>query len=277
MSKNLTCLLEDRAVVALRGEDARTLLQGLVSVDMERLSDRGNIFGALLSPQGKIQFDFFIHATPDALLIDIARGRAGDFIKRMMLYRLRSKVELADVSDQKRVMVEWPHAIQHASDARLAALGARYIVDEPPATTATSAAYHAYRLSLGVPEGGRDFAFDDLFPHDAMMDALHGVDFHKGCYVGQEVVSRVHHRGSARKRFHILKAENARALPNAGEAIMIADKSVGTLGSSSGPLALGLLRIDKIEGSDAKLRVGDVEITASLPDYFIRFQAGKAT
>jgi len=276
MSENLTCLLEDRAVIELRGEDARALLQGLVSVDMERLSNRGNIFGALLSPQGKIQFDFFIHAAPDALLIDIAQNRADDFLKRMMLYRLRSKVELKNVSNEKQVMVEWPAAVGHAPDARLAALGARYIVEGTPATTATPAAYHAHRLSLGVPEGGRDFAFDDLFPHDAMMDALHGVDFHKGCYVGQEVVSRVHHRASARKRFHILKAENARALPNAGEAIMIADKSVGTLGSSSGPLALGLLRIDKIEGSDAKLRVGDVEITASLPDYFIRFQAGKA-
>lgn len=278
MDTPMKCVLGDRAVISIGGNDAHTLLQGLVTVDMDRLCENGNIFGALLAPQGKIQFDFFIHANGadnQGFLIDIDKGRAADFLKRMMMYRLRSKVTLADVSETHHVVVAWGDQASGPKDARLTEMGARFISDEKPNPTATFTDYHMHRISLGVPESGKDFAFDDIFPHDAMMDALRGVDFQKGCYVGQEVVSRVQHRSTARKRFYILQSVNP--LPESGDTVMMNDKAVGDFEMAIGPNALGLLRMDKIEASDAALSVNSLNIKASLPDYFIKFQAGKTS
>lgn len=275
MATQLTCVLDDRSVVSISGEDAKSLLQGLVTVDMDRLIDGACVFGALLSPQGKIQFDFHIHARGDEFLIDIDKSRAGDFLKRMMMYRLRSNVTLTDVSGDKHVVVSWGQDSEGPLDNRLMAMGARYISDQNPTATATSNDYHTHRINLGVPEGGKDFAFDDIFPHDAMMDALNGVDFQKGCYVGQEVVSRVQHRSTARKRFYLI--ESKETLPASGGTVMLDDKAVGSIAMSKNKSALGLLRMDKVEGSEDALSVDGMHIKAMLPDYFLKFQAEKAS
>ena len=136
-----------------------------------------------------------------------------------------------------------------APDPRLAALGYRAIVPPgadmaPDYTEATDADYHAHRIALGIPEGGVDFAYGDAFPHDAAMDQLHGVDFRKGCYIGQEVVSRMEHRGTARRRPVIARGA---ALPAAGAAITAGDKPVGAIGSTKGNLGLALVRLDRAQ------------------------------
>jgi len=266
-------ILSDRAVLSLTGEDRITLLQGLVTVDLDRLETSPNVFGALLAPQGKIQFDFFLHKRDHAILIDMDASRAPDFLKRMKMYKLRAKANIADVSDQYDVAVSWDEASSTSFDARSEALGTREVLEDGPEQTASTDEYHAHRIALGIPESGKDFAFDDIFPHDAMMDALGGVDFKKGCYVGQEVVSRVQHRSTARKRFFILKSD---APLKSNELVMLGDKSVGTTGTTFGNSTLALLRADKLEGATDPLTVDGQSAEAYVPSYFTDFQNKKA-
>ncbi|MEM8797228.1 MAG: folate-binding protein [Pseudomonadota bacterium] len=268
-----TTYLEDRAVIPVSGPDAFSLMQGLVTVDMDRLDDQPCVFGGLLSPQGKIQFDFFIHKEKEGkeeLLIDIDGTLAAGFLKRMMLYRLRSKVDIGPISESHFVEVSWGADVSGASpDPRLEAMGQRQIVQEKLEANATPDDYHAHRTALGIPEAGKDFALNDIFPHDAMMDSLHGVDFAKGCYVGQEVVSRMKHRGTARKRFFI--ASGAEQFPEAGEALTRDGKSIGTLGAHFGGRALALVRTDRlgdeltVDGSTGTMTLEPVTYTRSEP------------
>lgn len=270
-------VLTDRAVLSLTGEDHVTLLQGLVTVDIDRLQTQPNIFGALLAPQGKIQFDFFLHKRDGGILIDMDCERAGDFLKRMKMYKLRAKAEIADVSEDHHVLVSWGENGTGENDtlsfdARSQALGIRTIVETLTEQNATPDMYHAHRVSIGVPEAGKDFSYDDIFPHDAMMDALQGVDFKKGCYVGQEVISRVQHRSTARKRFFILKSDQ----PLQSKAVvMLNDKPVGSTGQTYGQATLALLRADKLENTDGPLTVEGKIAEASLPPYFTQFQDHK--
>ena len=267
-------ILSDRAILSLTGEDRITLLQGLVTVDLDRLETSPNVFGALLAPQGKIQFDFFLHKRDHAILIDMDASRATDFLKRMKMYKLRAKADIADVSDQYDVAVSWGETAPSANaDARSDKLGTREVLEDGPEQTASNNDYHAHRINLGIPEAGKDFAFDDIFPHDAMMDALGGVDFKKGCYVGQEVVSRVQHRSTARKRFFILKSG---APLKSEELVMLGDKSVGTTGMTFGTSTLALLRADKLDGATDPLTVDGQSAEAYVPSYFTDFQNKKA-
>ena len=266
-------ILSDRAVLSLTGEDRIILLQGLVTVDLDRLETSPNVFGALLAPQGKIQFDFFLHKRDHAILIDMDAGRAADFLKRMKMYKLRAKADITDVTDQYDVAVSWGDTPSTGFDARSDKLGTREVLEDGPEQTATDDEYHTHRISLGIPEAGKDFAFDDIFPHDAMMDALGGVDFKKGCYVGQEVVSRVQHRSTARKRFFILKSD----VPlKSDEPVMLGDKSVGTTGTTFDGATLALLRADKLDGATAPLTVDGQSAEAYVPSYFTDFQNKKA-
>ena len=187
--------------------------------------------------------------------------------------KLRAKADIADVTDQYDVAVSWGDASSTDFDARYDALGTREVLEGGPEQTVPADEYHAHRISLGVPEAGKDFAFDDIFPHDAMMDALGGVDFKKGCYVGQEVVSRVQHRSNARKRFFILKSATSL---KSNELVMLGDKSVGTTGTTVGNSTLALLRADKIEGATAPLTVDGQSAEALVPSYFTDFQNKKA-
>ena len=184
-------------------------------------------------------------ATATASSSTCRAASTADFTKRIGFYRLRAKVTVADVSAETagRCAVWGPDGVPHidgmaAPDPRLAALGWRVIVPagQPPAlrgfAPATEADYDAHRIPLGIPEGGIDFAFGDAFPHDADMDQLAGVDFAKGCYIGQEVVSRMEHRGTARRRFVIAQATGA--LPAAGTELTAGGKALGLLGSSAG-------------------------------------------
>ena len=246
--------LNSRTVVEISGAEAEHFLQGLVTNDIEKASEAQAIHAALLTPQGKILFDFFIIRSGDGFLFDCATDMAADLIKRLTFYRLRAKVEITDRSEDMSVYAVWdgetasPEGGIFFSDPRLADLGQRLIAPTGTDIAATAcqsapeAAYHAHRITLGVPEGGIDYIFGDIFPHEADYDQLHGVDFAKGCYVGQEVVSRMQHRGTARKR--IVPIEGGDALTS-GAAISAEASSIGNICSVSGRRGLALIRLDR--------------------------------
>ncbi len=266
-------LLPDRGVVAVNGPDALSLLQGLLTNDTARLASEPAMHAGLLSPQGKILFEFIVVGTDDGVLLDVARDRAADLVKRLSLYKLRADVRILDVSQDFAVLAAFgPGARLDAPlsypDPRLADLGWRALVPmrDVPAGIAEAALYHAHRVALGVPEGGRDYAFADAFPHEALFDQLHGVSFTKGCYVGQEIVSRMEHRGTARKRIVPVVADSGAITP--GAPIAIGDVEIGTLGSVAGSRGLALLRLDRAQEAAAKgvpLTAGGVPVRIDIP------------
>ena len=254
--------LADRGVVRVAGEDATSFLQGLLTNDVERLAIGEARYAGLLTPQGKILFDMLVVRvradTGAAYLIDCAAWQAVDLAKRLGLYKLRAKVAIADESGERAVVAAWgddvvlPEGAFVYRDPRDPRLGLRAIVARAEAAVigeAGLASYEALRIAACAPKGGVDFAYGDAFPHDADFDLLSGVDFGKGCYVGQEVVSRMRHRGSARKR--LVKVKVAGEPPAPGTPVMDGELAVGTLGSSAGGVALAMLRLDRVEDAKA--------------------------
>ncbi len=251
--------LPDRGVVKVGGEDARSFLNGLVTTDVTLLQPGFGRFGALLTPQGKITVDFLITEAPagDGFLIDCPRALAQSLADKLGFYKLRAKVAVENLSDHLGVLAAWGGDLSIKpdpafADPRSAALGwrilapaelAQEVADLIGAELVDSAAYDAHRIASGVPRGGLDFMYGDAFPHETNMDRLHGVDFDKGCYVGQEVVSRMQHRGTARTRTVRVMVDGP--APEPGAAILAGDKPVGTMGSVAGSRGLALIRIDR--------------------------------
>lgn len=266
-------LLPDRAVVTVTGTDATGLLQGVVTCNVETLEPGEARLGALLTPQGKVLFDFLISRIEGGYRLDTDAARAPDLVKRLTLYRLRAKVALA-LDPTITVAAAWDGAgtamdTDTVSDGRLAALGTRlYAAEGAFSADETEADYHAHRIALGIPEGGRDFAFSDAFPHEALMEQLGGVDFRKGCYVGQEVVSRMQHRGTARTRIvPVLAVEGELA---SGAEITAGQRTLGTVGSVAGSRGLALIRLDRLADALATgelLRAGTARIGVETPSF----------
>ncbi|HEX2365952.1 MAG TPA: folate-binding protein [Bradyrhizobium sp.] len=277
--------LPDRGVVKISGEDARNFLNGLVTTDVTQLEPGLGRFGALLTPQGKITIDFLITEAPGGhgggFLVDCPRPLAQSLSDKLGFYKLRAKVTVENLSDNVGVIAAWDGEPAMKpdlafADPREAALGWRILApqDLAPkvagligADLADSAAYEAHRIATGVPRGGLDFMYGDAFPHETNMDRLHGVDFDKGCYVGQEVVSRMQHRGTARTRTVRVTLDGAP--PEAGSTILAGDKQVGTMGSASGQNGLALIRTDRvIDALDAGLALtaGGLGIRLTDPD-----------
>ena len=266
-------MLEDRGVVSVSGADASAFLQGLLTNDVERLAPGEARYAALLTPQGKILFDMIVvraRGREPSYLIDCAAAQAADLMKRLGFYKLRAKVLIADESATRAVAAFWgeePPSLTEGlvyADPRDPRLGFRAIVAREIAAAIGSehaGEYEALRIAVGAPKGGADFAYGDAFPHDANFDLLHGVDFDKGCYVGQEVVSRMQHRGTARKR--VARVKLAGPAPAPGTPVLDRELPVGALGSSSGREALALLRLDRAEEALAagrRLSAGGVGI-----------------
>src|SRR6187397_2778293 len=253
--------LPDRGVVKVSGEDARNFLNGLVTTDVTLLRPGLGRFGALLTPQGKIIVDFLITEAPDGhgggFLIDVTRTLAKGLADKLSFYKLRAKVAVENLSDSLGVLAVWDGEPSMKPDLAFAdprneTLGWRILVPEDlkqkvadliGADLVDSEAYEVHRVAVGVPRGGLDFTYGDAFPHETNMDRLHGIDFDKGCYVGQEVVSRMQHRGTARTRTVRVVLEDFS--PEPGTAILAGDKSIGTMGSTSGQNGLALIRIDR--------------------------------
>jgi len=255
--------LDDRAVVRIAGPDAATLLQNVVTLDVGDVDRHGSSYGALLTPQGKILWDFILHRMPDGYAADLRSSEVDSFIKRLTLYRLRAKADIA-AAPELAVFAAWP-----ASAARLAGLGGRWVAPAGSvAADATIADWHRQRIALAVPEGGVDFVFGDAFPHDAAMDSLHGVAFDKGCYIGQEVVSRMRHRGTARRRIVAVHADSP--LPEPGAEIVAREGPLGRLGSSADGNGIALVRLDRTHAAlDAGLpiRAGSQDVRVALPGW----------
>ncbi len=251
--------LDDRGVVAVRGEDAASFLQGLLTNDVEKLREGEARYAGLLTPQGKILFDMLVvRVAADGFLLDCAGSQAADLAKRLGFYKLRSKVAIANESAERAVVAFWgetpdaaPEVVLYA-DPRDPGLGSRAIMVRAAAEAVGRAelpGYEALRIDAVAPKGGVDFAYGDAFPHDANFDLLNGVDFGKGCYVGQEVVSRMKHRGTGRKR--VVRATLAADAPPPGTPVVDGELPVGMLGASSGCAALALVRLDRVEEAKA--------------------------
>jgi len=279
-------LLPDRGVVKVAGDDARRFLNGLATNDINRLAPGTASYAALLTPQGKIIADFIVAEAPAAdgggFFLDCPRALVATLIQKLNFYKLRAKVICEDLSDVLGVMAVWEgrgtstYGLCYA-DPRLAALGMRVML--PPhlaaeaaaglgATLTDPAVYDAHRISLGVPRGGEDFSYGDAFPHEADMDQLAGVDFNKGCYVGQEVVSRVEHRNRARSR--IVPVAYAGQPPSSGLPVLAGDKEVGTLGSVAQGRGLALVRLDRMSDALAEgltLTCGGVPLRVVKPQW----------
>jgi len=284
-------LLPDRGVVKVAGDGARSFLHGLVTTDILELTPGMARFCALLTPQGKIIADFIVTeaAAKDGggFFLDVQRALCGALVAKLNIYKLRAKVIVEDLSAVLGVLAAWDGSgttrggttkfgLSYA-DPRLPALGFRVML--PPhladaaaaefgATLVDAAQYEAHRIALGVPQGGLDFSYGDAFPHETDMDQLGGVDFTKGCYVGQEVVSRMEHRGTARSRAVPVRYDGA--APTAGAAVTAGDRQVGTMGSAAAGRALALLRLDRVAEAIARgepLFSGGVTIHLVKPDW----------
>jgi folate-binding protein YgfZ len=254
--------LDDRGIVSVSGADAAGFLQGLLTNDVERLEPGEARYAGLLTPQGKILFDMIVVRAPGsdgaAYLLDCAAVQAADLAKRLGFYKLRAKVAILDESATRAVAAFWggePAPVEGGvlyADPRDPRLGWRAILPRPIAAALGSGhagEYEGLRIGVVAAKGGIDFTYGDAFPHDANLDLLHGVDFDKGCYVGQEVVSRMKHRGTGRKRIVRVKLDGPAPAP--GVPVMDRELAVGALGSSSGREALALLRLDRVEDAAA--------------------------
>ena len=275
-------LLPDRGVVKVAGDEARTFLNGLLTADVTQVTPQSARYAALLTPQGKVIADCIVAEDAEGLLLDCPRALAADLVAKLNFYKLRAKIVVEDLSQSLGVLAIWggagrsAHGLTYA-DPRLPALGLRVILPVQSAAQAATdfgaeladaSAYEAHRIGLGVPRGGLDFAYGDAFPHEADMDQLNGIDFDKGCYVGQEVVSRIEHRGTARNRVVPITADGD--APGAGVPVMAGDKQVGLTGSASGSRGLAMLRLDRVADANAAgvpLTAGGVALRPRKPDW----------
>jgi folate-binding protein YgfZ len=248
MSMSNAALLEDRAILAASGTEARGFLNGLITNDIEKVSPANAIYAALLTPQGKILFDFLIVEGDGALLIDCAAVSRDALAKRLTMYRLRAKVTI-EPRDQLAVLVGLTGrpALRGITfdDPRHPGLGTRSIGAraEMPNDVGTSADYHKHRLELGVPEAS-DFGSDKMFALDGNLDELHAVSFEKGCYVGQELTARMKHRGTARKRLMPVYADTA--LPRSG-TLKAGSRDIGEIATAYGKRGFASIRLDRLE------------------------------
>jgi tRNA-modifying protein YgfZ len=279
-------LLPDRGVVKVAGDDARKFLNGLLTADIGKLTPDSARFAALLTPQGKIIADCIVaEVTPQegaGLFLDCPRALAPSLVERLNFYKLRAKLIVEDLSEVLGVLAAWDGEGTTECglvyrDPRLPALGLRVMLPPHLASEAAAelgaeltdaGAYEAHRVALGIPRGGLDFMYGDAFPHEADMDQLGGVDFEKGCYVGQEVISRMEHRGTARNR--VVPIGYDAFAPEAGVPVMAGERQVGIMGSSAAGRGLALLRLDRVAdalAANVALIAGGVTIRPVKPDW----------
>jgi hypothetical protein len=288
--------LPERGLISLSGEEARGFLQDLVSNDVDRVALDRAIYAALLTPQGKYLFDFFIAAGDDRLLLDCERPRLEALVKRLAMYRLRAKVEIRDASDETAVHVAYGEAALAALelpaepgvardfaggtafvDPRLAAVGARIIAPAEAAARALEAAgfqaasaddYDGLRLGLGLPDGSRDLEVERTILLEGNFEELNGVDFQKGCFVGQEVTARSKYRGLIKKR--LLPVEIEGPLPAPETPVMLGDKEAGVVRSGRDGIAMALLRLERVAAardSGEALSAGEARVVPLTPEW----------
>jgi folate-binding protein YgfZ len=266
--------LTDRAVLALAGQDVRDFLQGLVTNDLSQLSPGKALYAALLSPQGKILFDFLVVEGDGALLIDCAADSRDALARKLRMYRLRARIEI-EPRDQLGVFaalaghppgraLPYTERAVTFDDPRHCGLPARSIgaLAEMPGDLQGPAAYHALRRELGVPEGP-DFGSEKIFALDAGLEELNAVSFTKGCYVGQELTSRMKHRGTARKR--ILTVRAGTPLPPPGTTLAAGGQEIGEMLAAEGAEGFALVRLDRWTAADGPVTAGEIAVALTRP------------
>jgi folate-binding protein YgfZ len=281
MSARPFCLLPQRSVIAVGGPDRVDFLQGLVSNDITRVSPHHAVWAALLTPQGRFLNDMFVSDDGQGtLLVETERERAAGLARKLSMYRLRSKVTVEDRADALEVAVAWGADVAGLvpldgavafADPRLPELGVRVIAPVGSAasllqargfTAAPSQAWDERRLALGVPDGSRDLPVEKALLLENGFDELNGVDWQKGCYMGQELTARTKYRALIRKRLFPVKVEGP--LPPPGATVHLGDEEVGELRSGAGDRALALLRLDAAR-SGRPLSAGDAKLQAEIP------------
>jgi folate-binding protein YgfZ len=258
--------LPSRGVIAVSGPDRIAFLNGLVSNDVSRVAPGQAIWAAMLSPQGRYLTDFFILHDDDRLLLDAPRAAVPDLIKRLSRYRLRSAVALDDLSESLHVHAAWdgtpPEIPITAPDPRLAEAGYRLISDTPVETEADEDSYQIHRHRLGLPDGPPDLEPEKTLLLEAGFDELNGVDWRKGCYMGQELTARTKYRGLIKRRLIPVTLEAS--APPPGTPILAEGTEIGTIRSSAGALALATLRLDAL---GKPLIAGASLVTPRIPDW----------
>ncbi|MBP2569799.1 folate-binding protein YgfZ [Agrobacterium tumefaciens] len=262
-----SAFLADRRLIRVSGTGAEEFLNNLITADIENLPAGEARAAALLTPQGKILFDFLIWRDGGDYLIETGAAEQDALLRRLTMYKLRAPVDLK-VETVEGVSVFWTETAPVAGirDGRFAKAGIDLFRLPGASASGDVAAYDALRVDHGIAESGRDYALQDAFPHDVLMDVNDGVSFRKGCFVGQEVVSRMKHRGTARRRVVTVSAGGA--LPASGTEITADGKPVGTLGTVCGNRALAIVRIDRIAdalASGTPLLAETVPVTVALP------------
>jgi folate-binding protein YgfZ len=279
-------VLEDRAVLAISGPERASFLQGLVSNDTAKISNERAIYAALLTAQGKYLHDFFLVERDDTIWLDGEAARLADLKRRLSMYRLRSKVTLDERPDLAVAAVLGGMSLGLADepgvarpfetgaafvDPRLATLGVRVILPrdhirrvlaEAGAIETEFAEYDRLRLNLGVPDGSRDLVLDKSILLEAGFDELHGVDWQKGCYIGQELTARTKYRGLIKKRLFPVRLEGPAPAP--GTIVTLDGREAGEIRSSRDGVGLALLRLEAV-GSGAKLSAGDTFVLPFTP------------
>lgn len=261
--------LPDHVLIRVDGPEAGHFLQNLITTDVEELGTSAAAPGALLTPQGKILFDFLIWRDGDGFVLDTTEGQRDALVKRLAMYKLRSKVEVA-AGSETGVTVIWGDEFPEGAieDLRFSAAGIPVARIPGHHGDHPREGYEALRVLAGVVESGHDYALEDAFPHDISLDLNKGVSFRKGCYVGQEVVSRMQHRGTARRRTVIVSAQGP--LPPTGTTITASGKAIGTLGTVAGTRGLAIVRIDRIGEAVANsepLLAGETAVNLTLPHW----------
>ncbi|WP_271024528.1 folate-binding protein YgfZ [Rhizobium sp. RCAM05973] len=258
--------LRDRSFIRVAGAEAEPFLHNLITTDLVSLGADEARPGALLTPQGKILFDFMIWRDGSGFLLETDTAQRDGLLKRLTMYRLRAKVDFG-VEDTEGVTVAWADETTGGPrDSRFSKAGITLTRTSGQHGDDAETLYDALRIANGVAVSGRDFALQDAFPHDVLLDLNGGLGFRKGCYVGQEVVSRMQHRGTARRRVVIVSG-NA-DLPASGTELTVGGKPVGTLGSTVGSKGLAIVRIDRAGEAIAAgtpIRADDTDVSVSLP------------
>jgi folate-binding protein YgfZ len=236
--------LDSRALIRVAGSDARPFLHNLLTQDVETIAPGEIRFAAILSPPGRLLFDLFVWGEDGAVVLDVAADRREALLGRLSMYRLRAQVEIA--ADEQPVFASWPGVAEgFTADPRLVALGGRALGER--AADADEDAYDAHRLAVGVPDPAKDGGIDSAYPIEANFDLLNGIDFQKGCFVGQETTSRMKRRGDIKKRMLPIAFEGPAPVP--GTEVLNGDLRAGEVLSGRDGAAMALVRLDRIEGA----------------------------
>jgi folate-binding protein YgfZ len=259
MSQSQIARLDSRAVITVSGPDAKSFLNGLLSQEIETLAQGELRFSGLLSPQGRLLYDLFVAGVDDGLLLDVAAEHRDAILTRLTMYKLRAKVALA--ASELAVFAAWPATSEGFGDPRLPSLGSRLYASQH-AVTGTEDDYDAHRLALGAP-GPADWGADKTYPIEANFDLLNGIDFKKGCFVGQETTSRMKRRGTIKNRMLPIAFDGPP--PAFGTEVLAGELRAGEVLSGRDGRAMALLRLDRIEG--AALTADGRTVTVDWPNW----------